>query len=89
MLQLLLRRGARLHEVDGLGDNATAYALRADRQPNVAYLKGLGLGSPDLERQIMSDKVARKCLEEGTRRGLKDKAYDRFFAACYEAGKPN
>ena len=89
MLELLLRRGARLRDVDGMGESATAYALRADRQPNSAYLKRLGLVAPDLERKIKSDKMRLKCLDEGIRRGLKGKEFDRLLATCYQPEKSN
>jgi len=50
MLKLLVGRGARLHDVDGVRYTATIYALRAERPSNSPYLKSLGLvAPPDLE----------------------------------------
>jgi len=34
-------------------------------------------------------KMARKCLDEGARRGLRDKERDRFFATCYQPERSN
>jgi len=34
-------------------------------------------------------KMARKCLDEGTRRGLRGKDCDRFSATCYQPEKSN
>ncbi len=45
MLKLLLARGARLAEVDGMGFNALDYARLGHRPANAAFLSGLGLQS--------------------------------------------
>jgi len=34
-------------------------------------------------------KMARKCLDEGIRRGLKGKEFDRLLATCYQPEKSN
>ena len=90
MLKLLVRRGARLHEVDGMGYNATAYALNADRPSNSTHLKSLGLvTTPELERQLKESTLLRKCLDEVVRRGLSGEAQRRFFATCYPPERVN
>ena len=85
MLELLLRRGANLHDVDGIGYHAAAYALLAERRPNSVHLKSVGLiPPPNLEREIKSSNLWRKCLDESSRRRLKAEALRQFFATCYQ-----
>ena len=87
---LLVGRGARLHDVDGMGYNATAYALNADRRSNWTHLKSLGLvTTPDLERQLKESTLLRKCLDEVVRRGLSGEAQRRFFDTCYQPTNVN
>src|SRR6266550_7865060 len=88
MLELLLRRGANLHDVDGVGYHAAAYALLAERRPNSVHLKSVGLiPPPNLEREIKSSNLWQKCLDESSRRRLKAEALRRFFATCYQPEK--
>ena len=88
MLRLLLQKGASLHDVDGLGDNATDYALRSLRDGNTGYLKSLGLVSPRGDKARAQRTRVDACLAKAKAKKLTGRALSQFFTSCYDTAKP-
>src|SRR5260221_521404 len=83
MLELLLKRGASLNNVDGVGHNATDYALQSKQEKNTAYLKSRGLASLQVEKALAQQKKVTACIEGAKKKNLKDKALRDFYSSCF------